>query len=169
MRWTICAFLVLPLLAARSSAAEDTTHVRSLDEGINQFIARGIAQSPTFRDLVAAIDASDSYVYVQTGDCKGGVRSCFVGLTAVRSARFLRVKVNSRNSDVGVVSSIGHELRHALEVIEDPAVRTNKDFYFFYARIGTRSLAGTFETSAAVGAGSKIRDEVLAYERRHTP
>jgi hypothetical protein len=166
MRWTVFGLLVLTTLAAQPSAAQDATHVRSVDPVISRLIERGIARSPTFHDLVSAINASDSYVYVKKGDCGPGIQACFIAVSDAGSERFLWVKVNSRKIDDGLVSLIGHELRHTLEVIEQPAVRSNGAVYFLYGRIGTHSTVGTIETRAAVEAGWKIREELRAYERR---
>ena len=121
-----------------------------VDPVIGGLIARGIGRSPTFRELVAAINASDSYVYVKKGDCGAGVHSCFIAVTDSGLARFLWVKVNSRKMDDGLVSLIGHELRHTLEVIDEPAVRSNGANDFFYGRIGTHLTIGTIETRGAV-------------------
>jgi hypothetical protein len=167
MRWTVWGVLGVTMLAARPSSAQDSTHVRSAEPAIRHLIARGLERSATFRELVAAIDASDSYVYVKTGDCGAGVHVCFIAVTDAGSVRFLWVKVNSRKSDDDtLVSLIGHELRHTLEVIEQRAVRSNGDRYFFYERVGTHSTIGTIETRAAVDAGKNIQKEVLMYERR---
>jgi hypothetical protein len=156
----------LTILVGQAGAAQDATHVRSVDPVLNQLIARGIERSATFRELVAAIDASDSYVYVKRGKCGAGVRTCFMAVIDAGSVRFLWVNVNSRKPDDSLVSSIGHELRHTLEVIEQPAVRSNGEKYFLYGCIGTHSTANTIETRAAVEAGSKIQKEIFAYERR---
>jgi len=170
MRWTVCALFVLAIFAATPGAAQDATHthVRSLEPAINQLIALGLERSATFGALVAAIEASDSYVYIKSGDCRDGVRSCFVAVTGAGPARFLWVEVDIRERDAIAVSRIGHELRHTLEVIEQRDVRNNGDIFFLYQRIGTHSIADTLETRAAVEAGTKIRQEVLAYERRRT-
>jgi hypothetical protein len=166
MRWKVWGVFGLTMLAALPGAAQHATHVRTVDPVISRLIERGIERSATFRKLVAAIDASDSYVYIKRGDCGAGVRSCFIAVTDSDSARFLWVKVNSRKMDDTLVSLIGHELRHTLEVIEEPAVRNNSHAYFLYGRIGTHSTVGTIETRAAVDAGDKILQEVTAYERR---
>jgi hypothetical protein len=166
MRWTAWGVFGFMMLTALPGAAQNATHVRSVDPVIGGLITRGIERSATFRELVATIDASDSYVYVKRGDCGAGVHSCFIAVTDAGSARFLWVKVNSRKMDDSLVSSIGHELRHALEVIEQPAVRSNVDTYFLYGRIGAHSTMGTIETRAAVEAGRKIWGELLAYARR---
>ena len=63
---------------------------------------------------------------------------------------------------------MGHELRHALEVIEQSTVRDNGSMFFLYKRIGTH-MAGTIETRAAMTAGRKIRKELRDFERRARP
>jgi hypothetical protein len=39
------------------------------------------------------------------------------------------------------MGSIGHELRHTLEVIDLPAIRTDNDKSFFYEQIGTHGTS----------------------------
>jgi hypothetical protein len=155
------------MLAALPGAAQDATHVRSVHPDINRLIASGAERSATFRELVRAIDASDSYVYVRKGSCRVPVPTCLVGVSDAGSARFLWVLVDVRRPDTELIALIGHELRHTLEVIGQPAVRNNADFYFFYRRNSPQSIAAdAIETSAAIEAGRKIREEVLTYERR---
>ena len=151
---------------ARPDPAPESTHVRTLDPVISRLIARGLERSATFRELVTAINGSDSYVYIKRGDCGAGVRTCFVAVIDSGSGRFLWVKVNSRKMDDSLVSLIGHELRHTIEVIQEPAVRNNSDLYFLYGRIGTHSTVGTIETRAAVDAGERVWKDMVVYERR---
>jgi hypothetical protein len=57
------------------------------------------------------------------------------------------------------MGSIGHELQHALEVLSDRSVKDAASFFLFFSRVAENSF-GTFETRAAVNAGSMIRREV---------
>jgi hypothetical protein len=165
MRWTVWSVCGLAILAARPGAAQEATHVRAVDPVIGPLIARGIEHSPTFRELVAAIDASDSYVYVKEGACSPSVRSCLVAVTGTESARFVWVKVDVRAADAELISRIGHELRHALEVIDEPTVRDNGSMFFLYKRIGTHAAGSTIETKAAMAAARTIRKELRHSER----
>ena len=166
MRWTVWGVVGVTMLAALPGAAQDATHVRSVHPDINRLITSGVVRSATFRELVRAIDASDSYVYLRKGSCRVSVPTCFIGLSDAGSARFLWVMVDARRSDMELIVLIGHELRHALEVIEQPAIRDNADFSFFYRRSIPHWIgADTIETHAAIEAGRKIREEVLTYER----
>ena len=55
-------------------------------------------------------------------------------VTAAEPARFVWVKVDVGAADAELISRIGHELRHALEVIEQPR-------YFEIFRIYASSLS----------------------------
>ena len=73
-----------------------------------------------------------------------------------------------------VMASIGHELRHAIEVIDDPSVTNSSTMFFLYQRIGSQGTEqGAMETPAAVAAGDAVRSEVRAFDqltiRRHLP
>ena len=82
----------LMIFAAHPAAAQDATHVRAVSPVVGPLIARGIEHSATLRGLVAAIDASDSDVYVEEGSCSPSVRTCLAAVTATESARFIWVK-----------------------------------------------------------------------------
>ena len=75
--------------------------------------------------------------------------------------RFLRIVVDRRNtsSDRELVGSIGHELRHALEVLGERSITDGHRMFTFYEREGM-SHEGSFETSAATSAGNAVRREL---------
>jgi hypothetical protein len=64
------------------------------------------------------------------------------------------------------MTSIGHELRHTIEVIGERSVRTDADKYFFYQRIGRQSVGGARETLAAMDAGAAVRAEIEEFNRQ---
>jgi hypothetical protein len=92
-----------------------------------------------------------------------------VAVTSAESARFVWLKVDLRTADAELISRMGHELRHALEVIEEPTVRDNGSMFFLYKRIGMHMAGSTIETRAAMTAGRKIRHELRDFERRARP
>jgi hypothetical protein len=63
------------------------------------------------------------------------------------------------------MGSIGHELRHTIEVIGNPQVRDNTAKYFFYEQIGSHGMARARETQAAADAGNTVRSEVRKFNR----
>ena len=103
--------------------------MRSDSPAINAAIRDALDRSATFRQLVATINASDSYVFVNEGKCGHGVRSCFVNVRSAGLHRYLFVRIDSRKTDGELIGSIGHELRHTIEVIGDNTKESNEVFY----------------------------------------
>ena len=68
----------------------------------------------------------------------------------------LSVWVDTRTVDAAFMGLIGHELRHAIEVLSDPAVTSGHALSNFYSRHGSRSAEGRFETQAAIEAGTAV-------------
>jgi hypothetical protein len=115
--------------------------------------------------MVAIIDASDSYVYVQGGKCSHSVRACFVSVTASSTNRFMRVIVDSGLGELELTGLIAHELRHTIEVISEPWVRDSAAKYQFYERTAMHASGDTHETRAAIVAGEIVRSEVRKSNR----
>ena len=164
------------LAAPHVSAAADETvashanpsgfaHVRSSSPAIAALIQQATERSATFRHLVETIQESDSYVYVNEGECGHGVRACFVTVSKAGSNRFMFVKVDTRKADWDLMGSIGHELRHTIEVIGNASVTSSTAMYFFYEQIGTHGTTGAHETQAATDAGNTVRSEVRKFNR----
>lgn len=170
------AMMAAAILAGpRVSAAADATavdtptsgsHVRSSNPALVSLIHQAGERSAAFRGLIETIDGSDSIVFVEAGDCGHGVRACFVSVSASGAFRYMRVIVDTRKADWDLMGSIGHELRHTLEVIGNPQVRDNAAKYFFYEQIGTHGTSsGARETRAAVDAGDTVRSEIRQFNR----
>jgi hypothetical protein len=151
------------LLAATHTSG---SHVRSSSAAILTLIEQATERSTTFRQLIATIDAGDAIVYVQDGRCGHGVRACFHTVTTTAGHRMLWVRVDTRkNVDWNLMGSIGHELRHTIEVLNEPLVKNNADMFFLYQRIGYRGTGSSIETVAAVNAGNAVRSEARAFDR----
>ena len=121
---TVCAaMMVVSTLVATAAAAQSTraaSHVRSEDPLIAQLIADAPGLSATFRDLVTAIDTTNGIVYVESGRCGRGARACLVlDMQVAGPNRILRVLVTTRRDREGLIGSIGHELHHAWEILQD--------------------------------------------------
>jgi len=122
-------------------------HVRSSNAELIALIDQAGERSATFRSLVDTINASDSIVFVEPGECGHGVRACFVSVTAADNHRYMRVVVDTRKADWDLMGSIGH---------------------FFYAQNGTEGTPTARETRAAVDAGNTVRDEVRRFNRQRS-
>ena len=165
------AVLGTPSLSAAADAmsASPTTpasHVRSSNPELVALIQQAGQRSATFRALIDTINASDSIVFVEAGYCGHGVFSCFVSVAATGGYRYMRVVVDTRKADWDLMGSVGHELRHTIEVIAAPGVRDNASKFFFYEQFGTKANgSGARETRAAVDAGNTVRAEVRQFNR----
>jgi hypothetical protein len=149
-----------------ADSATDNGHVRSESPVIASAIQDAINGSATFRKLVATIDASDSYVFVRTGNCDHGVQACFVSVRTAGSHRFMFVTIDPTERGTELIRSLGHELRHTIEAIDEPSVRSDVDKYFLYQSIGRRSIGGSRETVAAQDAGNAVLSEVEKFNRK---
>jgi hypothetical protein len=145
------------------------TRVRSSNPAIVRLIGEASTHSRTFRTMVETINGSQGFVYVEEGRCGQGVRACLVNVTTAGSSRVVWVKVDTRKADQDLMGSIGHELRHTIEVLEDGAVKDVASLYMFYARLGTHDNTGAFETAAAEEAGHAVRAEARRHRAERAP
>jgi hypothetical protein len=170
MATVAAAVLGMPVVSAAADALSGNQlmpgpHVRSSSAELSALMEKAAERSTTFRRLVDTINTSDSIVFVEAGNCGHGVRACFVSVTATTTHRYMRVVVDTRKADWDLMGSIGHELRHTIEVIGNPHVRDNATKHFFYEQIGTYGTATARETQAAVDAGNTVRHEVRRFNR----
>jgi hypothetical protein len=146
--------------------ASSTMHLRWDTPVIGAAIHDAFERSRTFREMVTAINASDSYVIVSAGHCGHGVRACFVSVSSAGANRYMFVRVDPGKSDCELMASIGHELRHTLEVIAEPSVRSDAEKFFFYNRRALHMAGGASETLAARDAGNAVRSEIEHFNRQ---
>jgi hypothetical protein len=140
--------------------------VRSSHPYIRAMIGEASQRSATFRGLVEAIEKTDGIVYVEQGECGHRVTACLtMSIAAAAEFRFLRVLVDARQPDWDVMASIGHELRHALEVLSEAALKSTESIILYYFREGM-TMGDTFETSAAIRAGDAVKNEVVSFAKR---
>ncbi len=141
-------------------AASPIPRVRSTNPAIAAALVTGQERSQTFRSLVRTIEATDGIVYVEHGRCGHGVRACLsLSVASGGGYRLLRVLVDEAADLVSLIAVIGHELRHAIEVLSEPSVKNFSAAYQYYQREAP-TLRGVFETSAAVAAGAAVEREL---------
>ena len=158
-------------LTSSAAATGAEAHVRPTTPAVASLIAGAMEASATFRQIVRTIQDSDTYVYVIEGECGHGVRACFSGVTIAGARRIMRVTIalDARQSPRDLMASIGHELRHTIEAIQDPTVRSTEAQFFLYERIGFKGTAHSRETLAARDAGNAVRAEIRKFARSATP
>jgi len=168
-RLRLFAVLVLTFAcSARAFAAqpESAPHIRPLLTGVDAFVAEGMRRSQTIRSLVARIEQSDLIVYVRARPFNSPLTTGhlqFVGATP--GQRFVMIEIACGESWNVQLSTLGHELRHAVEVAEAPWVRSAADLEAHYSRIGFvasfDSRNESFETDAAADAGRHVARDLL--------
>jgi hypothetical protein len=138
-------------------------HLRPTDAVVREAIARGMAHSRTFRDLVARIEASDVIVHVTTRQTAGRASGVTQFVAATAHARYLRITLDANTPNDSVVALLGHELRHAVEAADAPDVRDESSYGRLYREIGHASCEQPrwcFDTAQAVAAGAQVYTEM---------
>jgi hypothetical protein len=160
---------VLGVALAEAGAAQDAPvlpRVRSDNARIASAIADGPERSQTFRRLIDTIDATDGLVYVDEGVCGHAVRACLVlSVTLAGPYRLLRILVETRKTPgCELLEALGHELQHAIEVLNERQVRSTDQVYHFFDRLVPTDSSGTrrFETAAAIEAGFAVNREACS-------
>lgn len=149
-----------------NASCSSGNRVRSSNPYILAMTEEASRRSPTFRGLLTAIDATDGIVYIEQGNCMHKARACLaLDVASAAGCRILRVGVDARRPDWDVMASIGHELRHAIEVLENRSLNDQSSVYLFYAQ-GRQAPDRPFETDAAIGAGDAVRKELNSFARR---
>jgi len=143
-------------LALLGVAAAPMPRVRSTNPVIAAAIAEAKSRSETFRSLVRTIEGTDGIVYVEPGRCRHGVPACLsLFVVAGDGYRLLRILVERAGDARSLMALLGHELRHAIELLVEPSVRSMAAAYSYYAR-EFPTAGGVFETPAAIEAGIAV-------------
>ncbi len=170
-------WLIQPLLAILLVSSSDAQpallsvhgHVRSSEPLTRSIIAAGYAASPSFRRLVATIEASDVIVYVER---RTMCSKQLVGMTrfaaAAPGARYVRVTIDRELLRAYAAAVLAHELQHVVEIASAPWVVDRSGVQRLFEAIGYTSGHGgkRYDTDGAVAAGRRALSELLAVSRR---
>lgn len=180
MRTTILTFLLSGFLVAASPGLavaqafdnDPWNHIRTTDRRLIRLLHDGVRGSETFRRLVDRLRQSDVIVYLECGGTASpGGRLTFV--TAAANWRYVHVRVARLASADVQIALIGHELRHAVEVADAPAVVDLPSLAREYQRIGFPSPGqdpgASFDSSAAIDAGYRVLREMSAIADKPLP
>lgn len=139
-------------------------HVRTTDGYLQAMLRIGLQRSPTFASLMAQLNDTDVIVYLEPVQALPTTLSGrLLLLPHDTPQRYLRIQVLATLGRMEIISLIGHELRHALEVAQAPDVRDERALVRLYERIGQRSVKGhQYDTTAAQDAGRAVRKELVA-------
>jgi hypothetical protein len=163
MGWLVVLALAAPTWAFAQTPG--SPRVRGSNPAIAEAIEQAQQQSPTFNHLVTAISATNGIVYVHYGECQRNVRSCLIlAVTQAGSSRILHIRIGPGRKGHRLMVSIGHELKHALELLNEPTVVDLDTAHNFFQRIAPRRGL-SFETQAAIETGLKIDGELQQWAK----
>ena len=164
------AFTLLSLAALEPSLR--ITHVRAMAPSVRELLVRGVARSPSLRVLIDRLERSDVIVYLYDDRSPGATfdgRLTF--MSAAGGYRYVQVRVVLRRDERRNISTLAHELHHAVEIAERPSIVDQQTFARAYAQIGHAlppppGARQGFDTIAAVSTGDRVSRELWAIARR---
>ncbi len=132
----------------------------------------GCRRSPTLQRLADAIGRTDGVIYISIGACPlRTLRGCLLHLIQdTGNARYLWIRLSPNHDSLDLVSTLAHELQHALEVLARTTVRTRRDLIAFYESVESEAYSETgaagpyraYETRAALDMAAAVRAELAA-------
>ena len=170
----LVAVLVTMMVGTAAVACDAVVpdHVRILDCQLTVAVAHAARRSTTLKDLLERVQRTNGLVYIMPPPRSGSSVRLLGGLShdisVAGSYRVLRIFVNGRPNDAEM-AIVGHELRHALEVLELSSATSEADVDTLYNRIGWWTSTHTAETQAAIDAGNTIARELRVSLRKTGP
>jgi hypothetical protein len=173
VRRVVVITLVVAVLFASSPQAADQVfsdpHVRMLEPCRGSLVEDAARLSPTVRELVETLERSDLVVYVRCALLKNSSitgRLSFLG--AVADRRYVVVEIRLHDQYSSQISTLAHELQHAVEVAQAPSIRDNASMAAHYRQIGIAIDRHPliFETLAAREIGDRVHRELFGASAR---
>jgi hypothetical protein len=169
---TLCALLsVVPGVAFAAppepppAVTARSPRVRAADDRTIALLSKGLERSATIRELVRKLEQRDVIVYVETQPTlKKRLAGHLTWVNATRTHRYVRISINPELGTDTAISTLGHELQHALEVANAPEIVSLQSLERYYAQFGdiSRAEANGWDTEAARAAGEDVRRELAA-------
>jgi hypothetical protein len=165
----LAVFAACAFLWPAAPALAQAPHVRG-ERGTQRLIDEAARRSPAIREWIQRLEQLDVVVYVRGVvfpriDLDGRLAL----LAGTGNHRYLLIELACGRTELTQMSTLGHELFHAIEIAEEPAVVSAGTLADFYTRIGTKTSDSrgfqTFETEAAAAAGLRARRELLTNTR----
>lgn len=140
-----------------------TRHIRTTDASVRKLLRRGFRDSPSFAALVARLQQSDVYVYVEeVPRLPAAIEARLMMLPRAHQHRYVRIQISLRGSPEDSVAILGHELQHAVEVADAREVIDQDGMARLYQRIGMRGGEHVYDTAAAQQMGRTVRRELMS-------
>jgi hypothetical protein len=157
--------LIVSLSAAVHAKDRHPARLRPLDRSLTRAVDAACHRSPTFHALVDRLEAGDVVVYLQYGQLPNGIHGRLTFLSAVAGYRYVMVEVVRHLDTRRLIAIVGHELQHAVEVLEQAQIVDRATFARAYERSGFKrryfAEGGVgVDTPAAVLAGRQVWREI---------
>ena len=165
----VLSALTQPLFAQNQpTTAREESRVRSSSAAVRLLMQQTADRSATFRSLVSRIDATNGLVYVEEAKCPYGAKAClYHQLQLSGPNRVLHIGLAvTRRDPISVAASIGHELQHAVEVLERRDVTTVEDMVGVWVS-GLKMTTERYETTDAIEAGIRVHEELVRTRDAH--
>jgi hypothetical protein len=168
-------FLLTAYRAVTAQTFDDDphSHIRTTDRRLIHLLHEGMRGSETFRRLVGRLRGSDVVVYLECGGNTRSVDGQLTFVSAVGGYRYVHVRVARLASADLQIALIGHELRHAVEIADAPAIVDGRSLAREYQRIGylnTRAAQRmSFDSGAAVEAGYQVLRDLSGKDSSQLP
>ena len=129
--------------------------LRVADPQLRNTIDQGLARSWTLRQLESRLEQASVIVYLSRVPLIRGMAGRTRLIGAGGGWRFLSVEVDDRIAGLDLLTVVGHELRHAVEIADAAYVVDADSMLDLYRRIGQPSFEKTadmlaFETQEAL-------------------
>jgi hypothetical protein len=158
--------LATPSLSMAAESIPDSPRrpIRSTDRRLRALLEEGVRISPTLRALFARLRASDVVVYLQC-DGPAGPAGRLTFVSSAGGYRYVVVRM-ARLPRAQQIAMMAHELQHAVEIADIPAIVDGASLVREYTRIGYVNpwspLPGVaFDTRAAVRTGEQVLKELM--------
>jgi hypothetical protein len=157
------AWIIALLLSSEAGADKPpvaiAAHVRAAASA-GRIVEDASRRSPTIRDLVERLAATDVIVYVEIVPLRDVPTARTKLVTATPAARFLRIGINNAVPPMDIVPLLAHELQHVVEIAEQTDVRDDAGVRRLYRRIGHQHGVDSYETDAAAHIERIVRTEL---------
>lgn len=152
--------IVAAFVAAEGTANRDRfPHVRMPQAHVARLVAGAAARSPTLASLLQQLQDTDVVVFVTTTTALAPrIAGRTILVNATSSIRYLRVEVRANASGDEIITTIAHELQHAMEIARSD-VRSERALARLFETIGEHHARG-FESAGARAIGVRVRREL---------
>jgi hypothetical protein len=161
----LAAFAFQPPDPDPPSTISRNPRVRPYDGRSAQLLLEGLERSVTLRAIVDRLEQLDVIVYLEMQPAlRKRLAGTLTWLAATTSYRYVRISLNPEMMHDALISALGHELQHALEVAEAPWVVDPPSLQAYYEKHGLKTASqhiNGWDSLAARLIGDEVRRDLV--------